>query len=513
MHGRRAALATMVAMTCVVGLPGVGQATPAVGGKELVTNGAFEPDPAYWWTTGATTADTVDGRARVTVPDHTRAPWDSMLGQGGLHLTNLAMYTLSFDASATTSAKVRVTVQSHLPPYRTVLDRTVTFAEKTGRHTLPFLAIPGIDATQVTFQLGGRAKGFQATLDNVSLLPTGSQVPGVPVRPATSSRPGAKPAGIPVARPSSASPPVGTTTSSPTAEVPPASPGERFYTDPTNNAAAWVRGHGSDPRATKIRAAIATQAGARWFGAWSGDIGKAVRTYVDAASATRSTPILVPYNIPDRDCGGASGGGAAGPDAYRRWISDFAGAVGDRSAIVVIEPDAVANVDCMSTQGRDARFALLRYATEQFKAKAPNAKVYLDGGNAGWIAPTTMASRLARAGVANVRGFAVNVSNYKSTADSAGYAEKVRAALPNGGARTAKYLIDTSRNGNGGADGAWCNPAGSKLGKPSRAGTGSAEYELWIKVPGDSDGPCGIAPGVAAGTFDPNLATRLIDGN
>ncbi|WP_160161869.1 glycoside hydrolase family 6 protein [Embleya hyalina] len=500
-------------MTCVVGLAGVGQATPAAGKEDLVTNGAFEPEPDYWWTTGATTAETVEGRARITVPDRTSAPWDSMLGQGGLHLTNLAVYTLSFDASATVTAKVRITVQSHLPPYRTVLDRTVTFAENTAGHTLRFLAMPGIDATQVTFQFGGRAKGFQATVDNVSLRPTGSPIPGVPAKPSASSRPGAKPADTPVARPSSASPPAGATTSSPAIKVPPASPGEKFYTDPMNNAAAWVREHGSDPRAAKIRTAIASQAGGRWFGAWSGDIGTAVRTYVDAAAATRSTPILVPYNIPDRDCGGASAGGAAGSDAYRRWISDFAGAVGDRSAIVVIEPDAVANVDCMSTQGRDARFALLRYATEQFKAKAPNAKVYLDGGNAGWIEPTAMASRLARAGVANVRGFAVNVSNHKTTADSAGYAEKVRAALPNGGARTANYLIDTSRNGNGRANGVWCNPAGSKLGKPSRAGTGGAEYELWIKVPGDSDGPCGIAPGVAAGTFDPNLATRLIDGS
>jgi cellulase/cellobiase CelA1 len=35
---------------------------------------------------------------------------------------------------------------------------------------------------------------------------------------------------------------------------------------------------------------------------------------------------------------------------------------------------------------------------------------------------------------------------------------------------------------------------------------------LWIKVPGNSDGPCGIAPTTPAGQFNPDLAVRLING-
>jgi endoglucanase len=35
---------------------------------------------------------------------------------------------------------------------------------------------------------------------------------------------------------------------------------------------------------------------------------------------------------------------------------------------------------------------------------------------------------------------------------------------------------------------------------------------LWVKVPGDSDGNCGIAPDTPAGQFSPALAVRLIDG-
>ena len=41
---------------------------------------------------------------------------------------------------------------------------------------------------------------------------------------------------------------------------------------------------------------------------------------------------------------------------------------------------------------------------------------------------------------------------------------------------------------------------------------GGAEMVLWIKVPGDSDGQCGVAPNTPAGTFMPDVALRMIDG-
>jgi endoglucanase len=35
---------------------------------------------------------------------------------------------------------------------------------------------------------------------------------------------------------------------------------------------------------------------------------------------------------------------------------------------------------------------------------------------------------------------------------------------------------------------------------------------LWVKVPGDSDGKCGIGAAIPAGTFSPDLAMRLVNG-
>ncbi|WP_307796668.1 glycoside hydrolase family 6 protein [Actinomadura barringtoniae] len=281
-----------------------------------------------------------------------------------------------------------------------------------------------------------------------------------------------------------------------------------LYVDPDSNPARWARDNAGDGRAARIKAAIADKPIARWFGDWDNDIAGAVSGYVGAAQTAGKTPVLVAYNVPGRDCNGHSDGGAGDAAAYRTWIDKFAGGIGDRPAIVVVEPDAVAQLDCIPEGERQLRLDLMKYAVDQLKAKASNAWTYLDGGNAKWIAAATMAQRLKDAGITNARGFSVNVSNYYTTAESDAYANDVNNAL----GTAKKYVIDTSRNGNG-SNGEWCNPAGRKLGAAPQPGTGGAELELWVKVPGDSDGPCGIGPNVPAGQFSPDLAVHLIDGN
>lgn len=284
-----------------------------------------------------------------------------------------------------------------------------------------------------------------------------------------------------------------------------------FYVDPDSNPAIWVRDHGSDARAAKIRGSIAGKPMARWFGNWSGAIGSAVSRYVEAARSADKLPILVAYNIPGRDCGSHSGGGAGSPEAYRTWISSFASGIGNARAVVVIEPDALAQLDCLSAEQRSVRVGLLQYAAREFKQRAPNALVYHDGGNASWIGADEMARRLQSAGVAEIRGFALNVSNYHTSADSNRYGAAVAASLKNQFGYAKPFVVDTSRNGNG-SNGEWCNPAGRKLGVASQNASSGAEMLLWVKVPGDSDGPCGIAPNTPAGTFSPDIAVRLIEG-
>ena len=280
-----------------------------------------------------------------------------------------------------------------------------------------------------------------------------------------------------------------------------------FYADPAAHPDEWVAANGGDPRAEPIRAAMAGRPGARWFGNWSGDIESAVDAYVSAAAAVRQVPMLVAYNIPDRDCGGASGGGAGTPAAYREGIDAFAAGVGGRPALVIVEPDSLAQAysGCIPDAGElQTRFDLIAYALDAFDG---HTWAYADGGNAHWWPAAEMAQRLNRAGVANAHGVAINVSNFYTTAESSAYGDAVRS-----GTGGKPYLIDTSRNGAGGNPGEWCNPPGARLGVPSTipsSGTG-AEFLVWVKVVGDSDGPCGAGPGIPAGTFSPDLALGLI---
>ncbi|MFB6517195.1 glycoside hydrolase family 6 protein [Streptomyces sp. NPDC056401] len=283
-----------------------------------------------------------------------------------------------------------------------------------------------------------------------------------------------------------------------------------FYTDPDNSALRWARANPGDGRAAAIRTSIADTPAARWFGNWSGDIGTATGAYAGRADSYDKLPILVAYNIPDRDiCAGHSGGGAGSRAAYDTWISAFASGIGSRPAVVVLEPDALGHESCMTAGQIAERNAMLKNAVAQFKAKAPNTWVYLDAGNPGWIDAPTMARQLAAAGVSGAHGFALNVSNYFTTDQNTAYGNAVNSALTAYGS-TKPFVIDTSRNGNG-SNGQWCNPAGRRIGTPSRRG-GGAEMLLWIKVPGESDGNCGVGAGSSAGQFLPEVAYKMISG-
>ena len=117
-----------------------------------------------------------------------------------------------------------------------------------------------------------------------------------------------------------------------------------------------------------------------------------------------------------------------------------------------------------------------------------------------------MAQRLHAAGVADARGFALNVSNFGRTGDEVAYGHAVAAAL---GARTP-FVVDTSRNGAGPApDNAWCNPPDRALGAAPTSHTGAEDVDafLWVKRPGESDGTCNGGP--PAGQFWTDYAIGL----
>lgn len=283
---------------------------------------------------------------------------------------------------------------------------------------------------------------------------------------------------------------------------------ERLYVDPSSQAAVWVEGNAGTPKARQIEQRIAEQPTAKWFGAWSGDVRGAADQYVTAGAEEGKVPVLVAYNLPGRDCGGHSAGGLSTAAEYRTWINGLASGIGDRAAVVVLEPDALAQLDsCLDAAGQQDRLRMLSAAVDRLQSE--NVSVYLDAGHSNWVPAPEMADRLEKAGVAQAEGFSLNVSNYNRTEDEVAYAEELRDEL---GMASKPYIVDTSRNGNGSPGGEWCNPAGTKLGAAPRAES-DGRLLMWVKAPGESDGDCGAAPGTAAGEFDPDLAEQLITGS
>lgn len=280
--------------------------------------------------------------------------------------------------------------------------------------------------------------------------------------------------------------------------------GNPFYVNPNSPVASWVRNNAADGRAALIRQKIASQPQGKWVGDWTPNIEQEASSYTKAATAAGKTPIFVAYNIPGRNCGQYSSGGAGSPEAYKTWIRNFVRGVAGRAAVVILEPDALPLLlDCQ--QGTNTKLVtdLLSFAVNEFSTGAPKAKVYFDAGNSNWKSATDMAARLKAANVARAAGFALNTSNYRTTAESQSYGNSVVQKL--GG--NTRFVIDTSRNGAGpGSD--WCNPAGRKIGVTSRkvAGSTGLEMLLWIKAPAESDGSCGVGQGSAAGEFLPQMA-------
>ncbi|MFI2718814.1 glycoside hydrolase family 6 protein [Streptomyces collinus] len=283
-----------------------------------------------------------------------------------------------------------------------------------------------------------------------------------------------------------------------------------FWVNPDGTAAqevAELEKSGKKQEAEEIRK-IAEQPTAEWVG--PDDPQQQTRGLTEAADKAGRTALLVLYNIPHRDCGQYSQGGAADGNAYRDWVDGVAAGIGDRPATIVLEPDALLHLvdGCTPQQFHEERYDLLKGAVTKLKS-LKNTKVYLDAGNAGWQNPDQIFEPLNRAGIAQADGFSVNVSNFYSTEDSIAYGKKLSAKV--GGKH---FVIDTSRNGkgpytDGKPDERWCNPPGRSLGETPTTKTADplVDAYLWVKRPGESDGECKGGP--KAGQWWADYALKL----
>jgi endoglucanase len=286
----------------------------------------------------------------------------------------------------------------------------------------------------------------------------------------------------------------------------------RLYAYSGNPLYAGALSKSSDNRTetAELRAITGTPSGT-WITGQPGDI-KLARQVTLAAARAHSVPVIVAYNLPDRDgCGKLSGADALTASGYQHWVNQLAAAIGTGDVIVIVEPDGLPDIvrGCLSPARSSERYRLLRYAMKQLGA-LPHAQVYLDAGNPGMFTdPSPLAGPLEAAGLRYGRGFSANVSNFEWTAGVVTWSQRLERVL--GGHVGA--VIDTSRNGRGPYTGPdapqWCNPPGRAVGPAPRFAPGPVGIDayLWIKDPGASDGNCRGAP--PAGQFWPQYAAAL----
>lgn len=276
--------------------------------------------------------------------------------------------------------------------------------------------------------------------------------------------------------------------------------GAKWYINPYSNATSRKQIALKEGKADEaaLLDKIAKYGGADWVGDWTPYVGDWVRRTTNLIEKQGALPLYITYNLPNRDCGQYSAGGAKSGEEYKKWITDFARGINDRKAVVVLEPDGLGLLDkCMAPPDQQARLDLFRFAVDTFN-QLPHTYVYIDAGHSKWMPAEVAADRLKKAGVEQAQGFALNVSNYQATDDLIEYGKKISALV--GGKH---FIIDTSRNGNGpyeatdpGSEEAWCNPPGRALGTPPTTKTADplCDAYLWLKKPGESDGQCNGGP-------------------
>tara|TARA_Y100001938_G_C8099372_1_gene440440 strand:- start:5055 stop:5897 length:843 start_codon:yes stop_codon:yes gene_type:complete len=243
---------------------------------------------------------------------------------------------------------------------------------------------------------------------------------------------------------------------------------------------------------------------------WYGDNPKKPKKHMEKSiqrllkRAHPRLPILVMYNIPNRDVGQYSKGGAKTKERYLDFVQRFAKGVGETSPIIIYEPDALPHSTLLSDEHREWRLDLMKQSLQMLTDNC-NGIIYVDVGHSAWLHPKDANELLTKVSNPKVRGFSMNSCNYRSTEECMAWAKKLCRY------RSKDYfVIDTSRNGKGPKDEEWCNPSGRGLGLVPTTNTDydKCDAYLWVKIPGESDGKCNGGP--KAGMFWGEQAEELV---
>jgi endoglucanase len=226
-------------------------------------------------------------------------------------------------------------------------------------------------------------------------------------------------------------------------------------TDPGNDAPSAYFNTARNARDKADFAKLLAVPRFRWFGDWvptfqqgnKWGVRKTVTRYVDAVQ--RGNPDvavgigifrLAPF---EREACRRLPSASEQAD-YKRWIEEFADAIGDTRVIMVLQPDMPFTL-CLPRRSR-IDLNLISWTAKRFNA-LPRTTVYIDAGASDWLRAPQAASMLKAAGVGSVRGFALNLTHYDSTARSVAYGKEVVRLLARKGVKNVHFTVSTAMNG------------------------------------------------------------------
>jgi endoglucanase len=217
------------------------------------------------------------------------------------------------------------------------------------------------------------------------------------------------------------------------------------YTGSIDGVYAAYQGASGGQRAQIAK--IALRPLAYWFGSWYSDNDARATAAQYISQDTGGDPnVLAQLAVfrldPWEQAACSSTPGAAAQASFKHWIDNFAAGIGSSRVALILQPDLPFALCAPSP----IPLSLVAYAASRFSA-LPHTTVYIDAGAAYWASPTQAARLLQQAGIRHVRGFAVNATQYDSTARELEFGARIEHALGSLGIKKKHFVVNTSESG------------------------------------------------------------------
>jgi endoglucanase len=141
----------------------------AAFGAELAVNGEFDAGQEGWWATGNLAPVVENGSICADVPGGTANPWDAIIGQNDVSLTQGGNYRFSYSASGDPQGLIRAVVQMPSEPYTAYIVLNSQPSPDGEEQEGGFVAPETRADAQIVMQVGGRAGPWRVCFDRVSL--------------------------------------------------------------------------------------------------------------------------------------------------------------------------------------------------------------------------------------------------------------------------------------------------------------------------------------------------------